>query len=316
VVQLAEGRSVKPFVYRRLTADAADALARVVPRRVWDSISDRVDGTPRLTGWFRTSLGWTRETDPLMFSFTAILAGSALGFAGCALWLVRRLYAASYWVSHVVALALLVGLLGGRGNVVQIWLIYPYDVPQAFLFLAGVCCAVAGNYLVLPLFALAAFNKETSCLLIPAVWLLWPRRGASRRAVVAVMGVTFVALQCWIRWHYREAHAEHFAVLRGNISILLFGSWRLPLWALAGAALWRHRGRIPVELRRMAYVPVVLFLAAVTAGWMFEYRAYMEAYPVVALALIQVTLIELGLGHWLPARGEDAGAGGAAAMGG
>lgn len=298
------GETEEPFFYRRLTYEAGALVARVVPASGWSALSDRIDGSPWLRSTVRDRMCWQRQDDPLLFGVTSCIGFSVLGFMLSARWLLRRLYDSPARMPSVLAVVLGVGLLGGRGLPIIVWHQYPYDLPQAFLFLAGTCCVIAGNWLIVPVALLAFINKETSVLLIPVVLLLWPRPSRRRLLLAAMMGIAYAAIQVWIRHRFHPLRGtwgeSSFAM--NALHGLAFGVWRLPLWGLAVAVIVRRWREIPIEVRKMAFVPVVLVGAAWVRGWIMEYRAFLEAYPFVALMILQVLFAEAGRPGWLRGR--------------
>src|SRR5262249_34257486 len=225
VQRMVRGESIKPWIYRRLVPDGGMLLSRLVPRKTWDELSDRIEHSPRLKTVVREHLGWPREQDPLLFSVSAMIAASALGFMWCTLWLIRRLYQVPAGVSHGTGMLLGIGLLGGRGSATFVWHQYPYDLPQAFLFLGCVCCVLAGSWLISPSFLLAVYNKETSVLILPAILMLWPGDRRTRWGLTGVLTFLYAAVQFWIRWRFRYADAFSLTTSYYNVMNLVFGSW-------------------------------------------------------------------------------------------
>jgi hypothetical protein len=305
IVRMFEGTALRPFVFRRLTVDSAALLARIVPQSTWHRVSTAIDANPKIHRLVREKSGWTRQWDALLASATLIVAISALGFMLSFLWLVRRLYHVQSLRAHLLALVFGVGLLGGRGvwPGMYLWDQYIYDIPQAFLFLLGVCTIVAGTLWFPPVFLLAAYNKETSILLLPALVLLWPKSIRIRWGLATVLFIAFVGIQVGIRLKYHNTTGPGFWLLHVNLAqIFIFGIWRLPVWGLAILAVWRHWHDVPRPLRKLIYVPFVLMLAALFKGLIFELRGYMEAYPLVGIVFIQTLAQELGMGGMLQPR--------------
>lgn len=298
----AAGENYRPFNYRRLVFDSGRVLTHALSPAAWSRISDRIDASGFLNRYLRRALGWSRANDPLLISVSALIAASVLGFMSCASWLVHRLYSIRPLVAHAVSLSLGVGLLGGRGTYHTVWASYAYDFPNAFLFLAGVCAALAGSRLFVPVFLLATYNKETAVLLLPALVLLWPGSTRTRWILAGLLLAAYAVVQLWIRGRFHAVAADWSFIGQNILNVALFSVWRLPLWVLAACAVARHWQAMPRPLRVLLFVPAILIPGAFFKGWVIEYRAYFEAYPFVALMLLQAIARDSGLTRILPPR--------------
>ncbi len=171
-----DGTAGPPFRNRRLVADLAPLLARLVPPAGWERFTAFVQGDSPPGRWLRRLLDflhWPAERYPELVAGYFLIWLSVLGF----LLVFRRLLALAYemppWLGHLAALAAGVLVLGGSDSR---WASYPYDLPNLFVFTLALVGILARRWWMLPAFALACHSKETALLLIPAH--AWVNRAA------------------------------------------------------------------------------------------------------------------------------------------
>ncbi len=167
ITALAHGTVRLPFVKRRLLADAARGrrVDRAQKRLGVRQRSHRRRTAPGAR-FVRDTLGWKRGDDPILLSATALIALSVVGFMLAMRALILQLYETSGWWADGCALALGWALLGGGGDIR--FGFYPYDLPQTCMFALTLSAMIARSVWLPLVFALAAYSKETSLLLILA----------------------------------------------------------------------------------------------------------------------------------------------------
>ena len=310
IIAIADGSTRIPFVKRRLLADGANLLARVIPSQVWDRASDAIDGNLRTSWLIRRHLGWWREDDPILISATALIGLSAFGFMLVMRSLIHLLYETTPPIAELAGLLLGLALLGGGGDVRFGW--FPYDLPHAFLFGLGLTLTLKRSFWLVPVFGLAAYSKETAVLLIPAYILVHYDRIDRRFLLdVCLMGLTFLLVRRAIDSRFGAGSGGFWFPGRNArliASWLAYDSWwyapMVLVVALRIAKVWRE---FPPRLRRLAVLALVPLGIAVFKGWIEEKRQYLELLPILGPLLLQWMAIELGLSRYVKARPETTG---------
>jgi hypothetical protein len=305
IVRLADGSVGVPFSRRRLLPDAARALSKVTPPGVWAAFDRQVRGDGPLSPTLRRVMArvkWPPEHYPLLLSAFAVMWASALGFMLTCRWLVTYFYRCPVWLADAAGLLFGVALLGGNGD----WHYcgYAYDFPQAFVFALTLAGILARRPWFLLAFALAAYSKETSVLLIAAYALLrWDRRSAQFWLTSGAMVAVFAALRLSIHQRFPAGPGpDVFWLPVRNLKYLavhVIGSaWSWPFLAVGMARFlgrWRH---YPAELRRLSLLAVPMLGIAFFKGWFEELRQYLELLPIFGLMVMQWLLREAGYGRF------------------
>lgn len=305
IVAIADGSTRLPFVKRRLLADAANLLARAVPGNVWTGVSNVIDGKGRLKGVIRDRLGWRREHDPVLISATALIGLSAFGFMVVMRSMIVSLYSTTDHLADLAGLLMGLALLGGGGDIRFGW--FPYDLPHAFVFGLGLSLLLKRSPWLIPVFALAAYSKETAILLIPAYLLVYRDRIDARFFIEAIaMGATFLLVRHAIDLRYGPGSSGFWFPGRNArlvASWLAFDSWWYAPFVLVAVVrisrVWRE---FPISLRRLVVLAIVPLGIAVFKGWIEEKRQYLELLPILGPLILQWVAIELGLGQSVRAR--------------
>ncbi len=296
IVAIADGAAPLPFVKRRLLCDGARIVARLVPVSLWTRASQTIDAQPRLTRLVREHLGWARRDDPLLLSATALIAFSVLGFMVAVRGITRIVYEPSVRLANLTGLILGFALLGGGSEASYG---YPYDIPHACVFAAGLAALLSGSPWLFPAFAAAAYSKETAMLLIPGAVLVHQGRPDWRLALrVGTLIVLFVLIRKAVDQAYGPGSGAFWFPKR-NLKLvfwnLVFGCWIMPVLLIAAVRVVRLWHAFPVRLRRLAYLAVVPLGAAAFKGWIEERRQYMELLPILGPLAVQWVFLELGL---------------------
>jgi hypothetical protein len=297
IVGIANGTAESPFVQRRLLADSARALAWIVPAQVWQGVTSALDAIPPISDRLRTSWYWTDTRDwPLLISAMFLIFSAVVGFSFAAERLIAYYLPAVQGPSAVgLTCVFTVGLLGGGGDPFHYYW-YPYDLPNACLYAFLLIAIELKAWWQLPLFALAAYSKETSAFLI-LVQLAYAVGGRDRRwdlLHAAAAAVIFVLIQSLILAHYPPMPVEQrlFAAERNTRLLawhLLFSSWKFAIVLsvlIRLGVLWR---RVPAGLRYATVLYPCFFLAGFLGAWIEEFRQYTELWLPTALLLAWIT---------------------------
>lgn len=305
IVGIADGSTQLPFSKRRLLVDAASMLSTVVPASGWNAVSNTIDGSSRLTRFFRTRSKWPREHDPLLISATLLIAASAAGFIAVCRRLTMQLYEMPAAGALAVAVVLGFALQGGAGWGEYQW--YPYDIPHAFIFNGALCLMLSGRRIaLLAVFAAATYSKETSILLVPA-YLMSVQQFRPRRdlAMVGLMIALYAAIRLMIDARFGGPPKDYFALWR-NIHMVgeaaLYNHWPLPIYLIAAVCIFKSWPNVPVVLRRWSFLIVVMVGICLFKGWVEELRAYTEVMPIAGLIVLQALCAQVGLSRFWSAR--------------
>jgi len=302
IVGIANGTAESPFVQRRLLADSARVLAWLVPSRIWDGITSTIDRVPPISWRLRNSWHWNDTRNwPLLISAMFLIFAAVVGFAFAAERSIVYYLPAVRRPSLVVLLACVftIGLLGG-GDDPNHYYWYPYDLPNACLFAWLLIAMELKKWWQLPLFALAAYSKETSAFLI-LVQLAYAVGGRDRRwdlLNAAGAALIYAIVQAVILAHYPPmAVGERLFAVERNVRLLewhlLFSFWK---FAIVLSVLFRIavlRRQLPAGLRNaLVLFPCFLF-AAFFGAWIEEFRQYTELWLPTALLLAWVSTYDL-----------------------
>jgi|GEM_PF-236740 len=306
-----EGKAVAPFVKRRLLPDSAWVLRQLIPDSVWNTLDRSLQGSSRWQHEIRTYLGsvlrWRPEHYPLLVSGYFLIWLSILGFLYQAKDLTRTLYDVSETGAWFCGAMLGIALLGGNGS----WADYPYDLPNAFVFLMALNALIKERWWFPLAFAAAAYSKETSVLLIGAFVLLrWERwRQPAVGLMLGLLILIFVLIRYAINLKYAAAVGWVYWYPVRNSKVLLKGMIQFMwVWWIVLAAIGRMFcmiGDLPRVLRRLV-VPLlgVLLSLSFFYGWIDERRGYFEVLPIAGLVVLQWTVTELGLPDLLRPRDQ------------
>jgi hypothetical protein len=308
IARLAEGRAFSPFVKRRLLPDAARLLVQVVPSSCFSGMQALIRSPSEAPAWLRGFLEreeWKADEWPLLCCAYTLIAASVLGFMLTCRWLVRLLYDAPPWTAHLAGFVFGIALLGGYGD----WHYcgYPYDFPNAFVFALALAALIARRWWFWLAFAVAAYSKETSVLLIASHLLLAERPRSLRPWIeAALLGLLWLMVRGWIDRHYTTPLPEAgFWFPARNLKVLaivFFSNWWLPFLGVGLVRIAALRHRFPPALLRLSWLFLPMIGLAFFKGWLEEMRQYLELVPVGGLLLFHWVLQEAGLGEHLRPR--------------
>jgi hypothetical protein len=306
MVAIRDDATTTPFVYRRLLVDGAYWASRAWPAGAAERAAEAIDGSPTAARAVRGYLGWPRGEEAFLLSGTALIAISTAVFICAARRITCFFYDCAAWVADVVSLALGVSLLGVA--CAGTWHLYPYDIPHAAVMSIGLWLALRGSFWVVPCMAVAAYSKETSALLVPAVLLVWPVPGKGRWVVATGMAGIWAVTTIAIRYQFDgQANLDFWKLWRNGAVTLYFGvawSWVWPLVVIGVLRVWGYARGVDARLRRLAGLMALLIAPAVCKGWVEELRQYVELTIPLGLLVLGCLLGELGLDRLLSPRRE------------
>lgn len=171
---------------------------------------------------------------------------------------------------------------------------YPYDPPQLFLFALALGFAAARRLRpFVAVFVLCCLNKETALLLVPVAAIAWRHQlptPARYRSLLFALGAIYLVITAALAWHFRGNPGGLVELHLGHTLRTLAAGYSLAalLAALALAALLSYRWREQPAFLRQAWLAVLLPLLGLglVLGYIDEWRAYYEAYPLTFALLV------------------------------
>jgi len=308
IIGLVEGTTINPFVKRRLFPELTAALSAIVPPALCTGLDNLINGdsiwSPPLR-YVALRIGWKREHYPLLISAFVVMWFSAAGFMFTCRWLVNHFYRTPSWLASAAGASFGLALLGGNGD--WHYFGYPYDFPQAFLFALTLAGMLARQCWFILSFALAAYSKETSVLLIAGYLLLaedW--RSLKCWATAGIMTAIFLAIRHGIDLRFPTGPNEFWCPIRNikRLVLLLFFCWYWPFLGVAFARFVSRHREYPLALKRLSLLAVPLVGAAFFKGWIEEMRQYLELLPIAGLMVLQWILHEAGFGWAFQPHGQ------------
>ena len=282
------GTAYKPFVYRTLLPAMVRLIQAPIPMQVRDLINKSLSNVSILKSAI-DKLGW--EKDYLLdYSVAFILLYLfLLGFLGAFKYLFTRLISTNEIFLNVTSFVAIVGL-----PLLFKYYTYIYDFPTLFLFTLGLGLMAAEQWnLYMLVFIFATFNKETSILLAFIYFIHnFPNIMAGKlflklliMQLVFYAGIKLVVTILFVNnpGTFLEFHLfDHNLIILRNIDLLPLLLILLPIIILVFYK-WREK---PKLLKDGLWVLVPLVSIAVFYGFIDEYRAYYEAYPIICLLII------------------------------
>ena len=303
-----DGTATRPFVYRQLLPSVANWLNKTTPDKdkawLYNLVSNRERETAIITGsplaqnplyffryyavYFLTFLfAW-------LSVFAMYLVCKALVFPPltCVFAPVTMILAMPYFMS-----------VGG----------YFYDYPElAFLALAVWMCLRLDWWWLLPLIAVATWNKESFFLVTITLYPILRSRYSRIAASIATWSllVTSGLVYCALRWHFQNnpggtvlerftsqvlflAHPMNLVTFESTYGVIAFRAFSVVPLALIAWTVWRGWNQLPEAIRKhgkiAAAINIPLFLLFCQPA---EIRDLSMLY-VVFMLLLAVTLAEV-----------------------
>lgn len=318
-----DGSASRPFVYRQLLATIANWIDARTPEQVKDRLFAEIVGqrTPVLTHPLDSIVLENRA----YFLRYLILYFGTFFFAWLAVWMMFLLcrtlgYAPPTAALSALTIILLIPYFMSRGG-------YYYDYPElAFIMLAVWMALKFDWWWLIPVVALATWNKESFLMFTPALYPLLRQR-SSRISALAGNGVfasISAAVYLAIRWHFQhnpggtgEVHfIDQFRYL-GSMSDMFATEWTYgvlmlrgfnPLSiVLTGVLVWRGWRSLPRIMRSYTKIAAAINIPLyLLLGFPGEVRTLSMLY-VTLLVLVASSLTEwAGIGWALPSDSDPA----------
>jgi hypothetical protein len=281
-VGMMQGTGTKPYVYRRFVPDTANLVLAHFPLK--EALADKLHSIAPL----RTYLRWDDRYREYYVVVTALLYFCLFGFMLTLRWIAKQIYHGREVLcdfAPIAAMLLLPPLF--------VWHKYIYDPATLFLFsLAFGAILAKRDVLYYPVFAAAAFNKETAILLVPLFAVAyWKKRNRVVLSVhVLVQIAIWAAIVLGVHYVYRAniGRSVEFHLLDHNLAFThlrdkMFSLVFVVLVALVLRFSWRSES-YSRQAFLWTFVPLVML--TLFFGWIEETRDYLEAFPPLFALLI------------------------------
>ena len=311
---MVDGTAARPYVYRQLLPTLANWIDRRVPEQTKDRLfASKPDGVSPREGFYSSPAAQSR-TYSLRYRIVYV---AVFLFA----WIsVYAMYLLCKAVGHAPATAALSALImvllmpyfmsmGG----------YFYDFPElAFLALAVWMALSFDWWWMIPVVALAAWNKESFLFFIPALYPLLRRRSSrtSAMAGVGVLGVTCAAVYCVIRSHFQHnpggavemhladqihynLHPANMFAREWNYGVLSLQGFNPLAVVLIACVVWRGWRFLPRPIQRHAQIA-----AAVNIPLFLLFCAPGELRDLSMLYVTLLLLVAASLAEWTSGQGK------------
>ncbi len=282
---LLHGTADRPYAYRCVLPTVCRALEAALPAGLHERLTEQV--ARRGGAWLHTRIGIEREDIVLALISFALSYACFVGFALAVRSLTLTLYRAPDGFAELASLVA-VGLLPALFRYNS----YLYDAATLLLFTWALVMLARGWWSAyLPLFFLAALNKETAVVLILlfALYDFGQRRVSWTRYVL--LGAAQVAIYLAVKLLVNHLFAGNGGALvefhlgRNLTKLQAMDMTTAVAWG-ALLLLTVHRwGDKPTFLRAGVWMLVPLAGLAGFLGWFDELRGYYEVYPVFLLLM-------------------------------
>jgi len=269
-----DGTAARPYVYRQLLPMMANWIDAQVPETIKDRLyaarlyngrlfrDDFIDSPlARSRAWFLRY--WVIHTAVFLFAWLAVYAmyGAAKA-AG---------YPPAPSALAAIAMILLMPYLFTRGG-------FFYDFPELAFFALAVWLALKFDWVwIVPVAALAAWNKESFLLFIPTLYPLLRRRcsRASALAGTSTLGLTCMGVYGLLRWRFQHnpggtvewhlrdqidylLHPANLMLREKTYGLLAIQGFNPLLWALIAWTAVRGWRFLPQALQRHAQIAAII----------------------------------------------------------
>jgi hypothetical protein len=177
--------------------------------------------------------------------------------------------------------------------------LYPYDLPSLVFFTAGLALIYARRYWwLVPLFPVAALNRETIIFLVPLLLLdacccggriHWKNlRRPSLLALAGVLSLMWVGVQLYAQHRFRANPAQTGSALLSNIGQIINPRYWPQLFSIGAflpVFLWVSRGDIrDFRLRMYLWIFPAWLAVMLVFGLLVETRVFGELSGLFAVA--------------------------------
>jgi hypothetical protein len=283
-----DGTAARPFVYRQLLPQTAKAVVAALPASIERRLVARAIFVKAAVPGRKTDLGlWRGDADrPAQAAAYYIVYLLGFGFFFLSLFLMRQaclLSGATAWSATAApaVFALILPILQSVGGFV-------YDFSEIFFLFAALCCARPGwRWLLVPIAAVAAFNKESYLFFILALTPLYVRTLRDRTGLLIVGAAALVSGAVYLIEKLRYAGngggsvmfqlSDNLAFYANPLNLLrleftyglpLFAGYSLPMLAAVAAVAMLGWRRLPARTRLFTWaclainIPLLLLFAA------------------------------------------------------
>jgi hypothetical protein len=297
-----DGSAERPFVYRRLLPDLANWIDRQIPPRLHGQIYNARthSGDLLINRFWSAPLARDRQYF-LRYRLVYFLVFLFAWIAACAFFHLGKAAGFNRVESSLAAVSMLLifpYFLEFAG--------YFYDYPELAFFVLALVVALRGKTLLLiPLAALATWNKESFLFFLPTLYPLMRRRASRRGALSALLPPILVSLAINLAIHHQYRHnpglsvevhlAEQIRDLPNFFHLLpLSQTYGIPLprtenilWLLLMAATWAWgRPLLAPALRQHLLLALTINLPLfLVLGYPSEIRGMSMLCPALFLLL-------------------------------
>ena len=300
--EILDGTASRPFVYRQLVPSLANSLDRLIPREIKTHLYQSASNESRFSDILLASPVARNPAYFFRYSIVYVVTFLFAWLSVFAMYLVCRAvdFPPAVRVFAPVVMILLFPYFMSNGG-------YFYDYPElAFLALAVWMALKFDWWWMLPLVAIATWNKESFLLVIPTLYPILRKRNSRRSARIgtALLALTSAAVGLALNLHYRHnpggtvvskwraqitflVHPMQFLFSwERTYGIPVFKTFTLLPVALIVWTVYRGWPRLPVEIRRHARIAsVIIFPLFVLFCGPGEIRDLSMLYVVFLLVL-------------------------------
>ncbi len=308
-----QGAAWKPFVYRTLSPTLMRLTLAAIPSSMAVPLNDWLAQSPPGT-YLRNYLGYRPD---LILLYTVAMGWMTLYLVGFCRAL-RYLIDGVYRVPAIYADCITLGTLALIPSHFAQFYHYPYDFSTLFLFTLGLALMARGRWKgFLAVYFLGCLNKETT-ILLTLIFMIYfrkpermPRLLYWKLAIgqLAIFAAVKAGLSLWF-WNNPGGHVE-FHLFDHNLYNLRKRPYLFYFWPRLAAIIaivvpyhWRRKPGL-IKTALWAFPP--LFILGILFGYLDEFRAYYEIYPIVMVLIAHSIASYFG---WVKEReGKDALAG-------
>jgi hypothetical protein len=285
------GRAYKPYVYRFLLPNIVRFSVNIIPSDIRETI----------THSNLHILNWESELLPEYLIASILMCASLIGFGFAIRYLFKGVFQTTDILADVASLVALAGIpLHFK------YYSFIYDFLTLFLFTLGLGLMVRRKWRIyLLLFALACLNKETTILLTLVFVIYFFKRWTmiSQKQffqLLAIQILIFVLTRIVISWIFVNNPGESFEfhLFDHNFALTeypyILGANLLLALGVIALVFYRWAEK-PTFLKNSLFIALPLLTGALLFGYLDEFRAYYEVYPVVFLLIFHTIGNILGI---------------------
>jgi hypothetical protein len=274
---MVDGTASRPFVYRHLVPDMANWIAAgidaVLPATTRDWLYQGNQGRPVGERFLDSPIG----NNPRYLLRYCAMYGIVFGFTLVSVYLMYGLciYAGhappASTITAIGMILIMPFLLTGGG--------YYYDYPElAFMVLTAWMALKCDWWWILPVAALATWNKESFLLFVPALYPLLRQRAGRKSAIAATCAL---ALVCGAVYYALKIRFEN----NPGVAVELHAADQIRFWVHIGALFTTPEKTYGLLAPRAIYIPTVALIGwTALCGWPRLSKRFRQ-HALVALAI-------------------------------